>query len=234
MSGRSGGALLAPEKLLSWPSGSLRGGSGVFASSSGSPRPVSQPSPTFVSPRASPACLTYIKRRTNHSGFSSRVARRLALCHRSSPRIVYHARWATYRRWCRSEGHSLSRPSVAQVADFLLFLHHWCHLSYSAVTLATIFRLVLPALGSSSVLEDLLRPFSLSRPLRVGEPPPWDLALVLRFLMGAPFEPLHSASLRDLTRTSLFLVALATARRLSALQAVSSVFSKQGAAWVLS
>ena len=45
---------------------------------------------------------------------------------------------------------------------------------------------------------------------------------------GAPFEPLESSSLCDFTRKVLFLVALATARRVGELQAVSSVVSSSG------
>ena len=84
------------------------------------------------------------------------------------------------------------------------------------------FRFVLPELSSHLVLHDLLRSFRLERPLSSSRVPPWDLLSVLRFLRGAPFESLSSCSLRDLTRMVLFLVSLATARRMGELQAVSS------------
>lgn len=53
--------------------------------------------------------------------------------------------------------------------------------------------------------------------------------MVLKYLMGSSFEPLRASSLWDLTRKMLFLVALAAARRVSELRAVSSVVSRQGA-----
>lgn len=54
------------------------------------------------------------------------------------------------------------------------------------------------------------------------------MAKVLEYLRGPPFEPLHNASFRDLTRKVLFLISLATARRIGELQAVSKTVSFQG------
>ena len=90
------------------------------------------------------------------------------------------------------------------------------------------FCFVLPELSSHFVLHDLLRSFRLECPLSSSRVPPWDLLSVLCFLRGAPFEPLSSCSLRDLTQKVLFLVALATARRVGELQAVSSAVSMSG------
>ena len=58
-------------------------------------------------------------------------------------------------------------------------------------------------------------------PVREVRPPSWDLPSVLNFLRSSPFEPLSSASLRDLTRKTLFLLSLATAKRVGELQALS-------------
>ena len=59
----------------------------------------------------------------------------------------------------------------------------------------------------------------------------WNLDLVLRFLCSSRFEPLQSSSLRDLTKKTLFLLALALAKRVSELQAISKEvgFSREGA-----
>ena len=51
---------------------------------------------------------------------------------------------------------------------------------------------------------------------------------MLRFLRGPPFEPLASSSLRALTQKVLFLVSLATARRVGELQAVTKDVSFSG------
>ena len=59
----------------------------------------------------------------------------------------------------------------------------------------------------------------------------WNLDVVLKFLCSKKFEPLSAASLKDLTCKTAFLTALALAKRVSELQALSSDvgFCKEGA-----
>ena len=94
--------------------------------------------------------------------------------------------------------------------------------------LSAVFCFILSDVSSHPVLHDLLRSFRIERPLPSSRIPPWDLLRVLSLLRGPPFEPLSSCSLRDLPRMVLFLVALATARRVGELQAVSSSVSLSG------
>ena len=89
--------------------------------------------------------------------------------------------------------------------------------------LSAVFQFHLPALSSHPVLRDLLRSFRISSVERQLRPPPWDLAMVFRFLNSSEFEPLSEASLRALSQKTLFRVALATAKRVGELQALSSV-----------
>ena len=138
----------------------------------------------------------------------------------------YQAKWAVYRAWCHGHGHSVSRPTVPKVADFLLYPRRSLSLSYSSIAsyrsmLSGVFHFVLSELSSHFVLHDLLRSFCLERPLPSSRVAPWDLLRVLHFLCGPPFEPLDSCSLRDLTQKVLFLVSLATARRVGELQEIS-------------
>ena len=145
----------------------------------------------------------------------------------------YQAKWAVYRAWCHRHGHSVSRPTVPKVADFLLYLPRSLSLSYSSIAsycsmLSGVFRFVLPELSSHFVLHDLLRSFRLECPLPSSRVPPWDLLTVLRFLRGPPFEHLESCSLRDLTQKVLFLVSLVMARKVGKLQAVSREVSFSG------
>ena len=87
--------------------------------------------------------------------------------------------------------------------------------------LSAVFRTVLPEISSSSVLQDLIRSFKVEAPSRGVRPPSWDLLRVLTYLHSPAFEPLHQSSLRDLSRKTLFLLALATAKRVGELQALS-------------
>ena len=73
------------------------------------------------------------------------------------------------------------------------------------------------------MIRDLLRSFRLSSAERVLRPPAWDLSMVLTYFVPPALEPLSQASFRALTLTALFLLALATAKRVGELQALSSI-----------
>ena len=78
--------------------------------------------------------------------------------------------------------------------------------------LSAVFRFHLPSLSSEQVLRILLRSFQLSSAERVLRPHTWDLSMVLTYLVSPTFEPLSQASFRALPLTTLFLMALATAK----------------------
>ena len=92
----------------------------------------------------------------------------------------------------------------------------------------SVFCFKLPALGEDRVLQDLLCSFAIERPRRPQAPPSWELDAVLRHLMSSAFEPLESVSLRALTKKTLFLVSLATAKRVSEIQALSKTVTAIG------
>ena len=226
-------SFLAPEALVSRSLGAPSGSSCPSVYAEGSTQTAPLPSLSSEPPRATVDWFSYCERSARSLGFSSRVARQLAFCRRSSTLINYQAKWVTYRSWCRAHGHSISCPSVPKIADFLLYLRCSLHLSYSSIAsyrsvLSTVFRFVLPEISSYPVLHDLLHSFRIERPLPSSRAPPWDLLRVLSLLWGPPFEPLTSCSLRDLSRKVLFLVSLATAHRVGELQAVSASVSFSG------
>ena len=127
----------------------------------------------------------------------------------------------------------MSHPSVSKVVDYLVWLWEDQGLSLSSVKahrsmLSSVFRFKLPALGEDRVLQDLLHSFAIERPRRPQVPPSWDLDVVLRHLMSSAFEPLESVPLRALTKKTLFLVSLATAKRVSEIQALSKTVAAVG------
>ena len=67
----------------------------------------------------------------------------------------------------------------------------------------------------------LLRSFSRSVDPVELRPPIWDIALVLQSLTGAPYEPLRTCDERFLAQKTLFLLALASAKRIGELHALS-------------
>ena len=105
-------------------------------------------------------------------------------------------------------------------------VHQGTHVSslhgYRSV-LSEVFRFHLPSLSSDPVIRDLLRSFRLSSAERVLRPSAWDLSMVLTYFVSPALEPLSQASFRALTLTALFLLALATAKRVGELQALSSI-----------
>ena len=173
-----------------------------------------------------------LRRFARASGFSRKVARRLGQARRQSSVANYQSKWLTYRRWCSDKGHSVSHPSVSKVADYLVWLWEDQGLSLSSVKahrsmLSSVFRFKLPALGEDRVLQDL-RSFAIERPRHPQAPPSWDLDAVLRHLMSSAFEPFESVSLRALTKKTLFLISLATAKRVSEIQALSKTVAAIG------
>ena len=71
-----------------------------------------------------------------------------------------------------------------------------------------------------------LRSFSISVDPVELRPPAWDVALVLQSLTGTPYEPLRTCDERFfcfvfLAQKTLFLLALASAKRIGELQALS-------------
>ena len=176
-----------PEALISGASGACSGRSGGFASGQGSVEPASCSSTASGSVKASSSCLETIQRFIRSRGFSRHVAKQAVMVRRPSSRAGYQAKWSIYRRWCTSEGHSISRPFLSKIVDFLFWLRRSKKLSVSAVMgyrsmLSAVFRSVLPEISTSPVLHDLLRSFRVEAPARSVIPPSWDLLKVLEYL----------------------------------------------------
>ena len=223
-------SVLASAAVVSGASGSGGGQSSGAASVPGSSAsaPLSLTSSGGV--RAVPSCLETIQRFAQAKGFSKHVAKQSALARRPSSLAGYQAHWSIFRQWCHGKGHSVSRPSLQKIADFLFWLRRSKKLSISAVLgyrsmLSAVFRRVLPEVSTSPVIQDLLRSFKVEAPCRAVRPPAWDLLKVLTYLRSSVFELLSQASFRDLSRKTLFLLALATAKHVGELQALSRFVS---------
>ena len=76
-------------------------------------------------------------------------------------------------------------------------------------------------LASSREIAMLLRNFSRSVDPVELRPPAWDISLVLQSLTGAPYEPLPMCEERFPVQKTLFLLALASAKRIGELHALS-------------
>ena len=112
------------------------------------------------------------------------------------------------------------------MADFLLYLHTERKLApvtiegYRSTICGTIKAVSGVDLGKDFLLSQLLANFDKEHIRPRNRVPPWNLALVLRKLTQAPFEPIKEATLKHLTYKTVFLMALATGQHRSELHTI--------------
>ena len=110
--------------------------------------------------------------------------------------------------------------------DFFIHLRRDKGLSVSAIkgyraTLNSVLTLKGLDLLTSRELSMLFISFSRSVPHGELQPPAWDVALVLQSLTGPPYEPLRTVDEHFLAHKTLFLLALASAKCVGELHALS-------------
>ena len=177
-------------------------------------------------PRAEPSRVATLQRHYRKSGFSGRAARVLSGVLRESSSRLYQSRWKIFCGWCRGRSVAPVNASVPVVVDFLIHLRQDKGLSVSAVkgycsALNSVLALKGLDLAASREITTLLRSFARSvNPVEL-RPPAWDVSLVLQSLTGAPYEPLRTCEERFLAPKTLFLLALASAKRIGELHALS-------------
>ncbi len=143
-----------------------------------------------------------------------------------STRRAYTLKWNLFVEWCSSHQEDPRRCSIGAV---LSFLQQGLERRLSPYTLkvyvAAISAYHDPVEGKSVGKHNLVvRFFRGARRLNPPRPPSlpsWDLALVLRALITARFEPLQSVELKFLSMKTLLLTALALIKRVRDLQAFS-------------
>ena len=176
-------------------------------------------------PRAEPSRVATFKRHYRKSGFSGRAARVLSGVLRESSSRLYQSRWKIFCGWCRGRSVAPVNATVPVVVDFLIHLRQDKGLSVSAVkgycsALNSVLALKGRDLAASREITTLLRSFARSvNPVELR--PAWDVSLVLQSLTGAPYEPLRTCEERFLAQKTLFLLALASAKRIGELHALS-------------
>ena len=120
------------------------------------------------------------------------------------------------------------------IADFLLFKFTEDQAQvgtirgYRTVITSTLKSLKGVDFSQDSFLKKLISNFGIERPRSSRSLPQWDLAVVMRRLTRAPYEPMRSAPLSYVSWKTAFLLALASAKRRSELRAFShSVMHKE-------
>ena len=160
------------------------------------------------------------------SGIPQEIAEVIVGSRRASTRECYARHWQTFVSWCTERD---IVPVSAPVPSILEFLHSHFRSGKApntiGVMLASISAYHLPmggrSVGHVEAISRYLKGLRIARPIVRSAAPPWDLASVLLSLTQSPFEPMASCDLKFLTWKTIFLLAIASARRVSELQALS-------------
>jgi len=171
-------------------------------------------------------CVEIIQQSIEKKGFSKQASARMARPQKDSTITVYQGKWKVFGEWCVSKGVTASEADAVLVADFMLYLHEEKKLARSTIEgYRTAISHVIKAksgldLGHNAELSNLIANFTKESINRKAIIPIWDLSLVLLALTKGPFEPMHRAELKFITLKTVFLVALASARRRGELHAL--------------
>ena len=119
------------------------------------------------------------------------------------------------------------RASIGQVADFLTTVINQGASVRSVRACRTAVGAIHLGFGNgntvsnSRVIHDFIKGMLHRRPPNQSLVPSWDLPLALQLLQDEPYEPMHKASIADITRKTVFLIAAASGRRVSDIHALS-------------
>ncbi len=143
-----------------------------------------------------------------------------------STRRAYTLKWNLFVEWCSSHQED---PWICSIRAVLSFLQQRLERRLSPSTLKVYVAAISThhdpvegkSVGKHNLVVRFLRGARRLNPPRPPSLPSWDLALVLRALITAPFEPLQSVELKFLSMKTLLLTALASIKRVGDLQAFS-------------
>ena len=177
-----------------------------------------------------PSRLAFVKERIMEEGFSEAVADMASRPQRKSSLSVYQSHFTAFSDWCNQRGTSLESVSIPIVADYLLFL--FTEQKREVATISSHRTALSAALGTFNgftvgdhpVLSKLISSFYAQRPPNRLRVPEWNLLTVLNKLLESPFEPPAFDTVQQkklLTWKTVFLLALACAKRASELHALS-------------
>lgn len=164
--------------------------------------------------------------RLSEAGLSTAVVATIQSSRALSTRTLYALKWRVFATWCSAKGHDPFQCSVSIILDFLQHLLEEGKAAstikvYVAAISACHYGLGDASPGSHPLVSRFMAGV---RRLRVSRPvlfPAWDLPTVLRALSGPPFEPLSSVSIKLLSLKTALLLALASAKRVSEIHALS-------------
>ncbi|XP_070186552.1 uncharacterized protein [Littorina saxatilis] len=154
-----------------------------------------------------------VRKSLRRSGASEGTLDLVQKAHRQSTSSVYTSHWSAWVAWCADNGVEATSPRSMQVANHLSWLASQGKSPSSLKVRRSAISSTLKQLGRTislgGVIASVLRGAALDFVKTKTPVPAWDLFLVLNFLRSSDFEPLHLASLHNLTRKALLLTLLA-------------------------
>ncbi|XDV41091.1 hypothetical protein PO909_010017 [Leuciscus waleckii] len=160
------------------------------------------------------------------SGLSTEVAETILQSRAPSTRKLYALKWRVFTSLCSDRRLDPVNCPIGTVLEFLQD-RFTAGLTPSTlkVYVVAIGAYHIPLGGMSVGRNDLvirfLRGAKRLNPPRPPAVPVWDLSMVLEAMKGAPFEPLQSIDLKHLSFKTVFLLALASVKRIGDLHALS-------------
>ncbi|KAK5930341.1 hypothetical protein CgunFtcFv8_026581 [Champsocephalus gunnari] len=162
----------------------------------------------------------------NTVGLPQKVINTIQSARASSTRSLYDCKWRVFEEWCLQEGHISFQCPVGVILSFLQDLIDK-HRAFSTIKvyLAAIAACHVGFEGKTASQHPLVCRFMKGArrllPVSRSLVPLWDLAVVLNGLKMTPFEPLEGADMKHLSLKTVLLLALASAKRVSDIHALS-------------
>ncbi len=153
------------------------------------------------------------------------VQETIASARAPATRKLYSSKWGVFESWCLTRAIDPVNCPVGPVLEFL-------QERLTAGAAATTLRVYVAAIAARRELDEIplgrhrlvsafMRGVRRLRPVRPTAVPSWDLSVILKGLVTAPFEPLESASERILSLKVALLLALTSLKRVGDSQAFS-------------
>eukprot|EP00079_Xenopus_tropicalis_P023183 XP_012815376.1 PREDICTED: uncharacterized protein LOC105946832 [Xenopus tropicalis] len=180
------------------------------------PYPAPQPGSTTFGGVATESLILLRK------GFSPNVIHTMIAARKTVSAKSYHRIWKRYKEWC-DQGHlPWDQFSLVSLLEFLQSgMTKGLSLASLKSQISALSVLFQTKIAEIQDVRTFLQGVAHIVPPYRAPTPSWDLNLVLRSLQEAPFEPLATIPLLWLTWKTIFLVAIASARRVSELSALS-------------
>jgi hypothetical protein len=166
-----------------------------------------------------------VKLQYKSKGFSEEIAEIMANARKSSTQTVYDARPRIYNNWCEEHGVNPIVSSIPEITEFFMFLFNVRKCKPQTIagykSAIAIVHQNGNKISSSPELSSLLKGLFHQIPSIKQLTPNWNLPLVLLTLTKGPFDLLHDADLKYLTLKSVFLMAVASASRVSEIHSLA-------------